>query len=157
MSTRSSARRRLLSSRVAALVLAALLLAAAGYDLAHRRIPNWLTFSGLLLGVFWHAVTGGGPGLVFALEGLGIAGLTVLLWMAKALGAGDVKLLGVVGVWMGPVFLLWTLLGTIFAGGLLALIALAVRRTCRGRMPLAPAVALGSAGAFFWLHLKLIF
>ena len=142
---------------MAVLALAALLLAAAGFDLAHRRIPNWLTFSGLLLGVFWHAVTGGGPGLVFALEGLGVAGLTMLLWMAKALGAGDVKLLGVIGVWMGPVFLLWTLLGTIFAGGLLALIALAVRRTCRGRMPLAPAVALGAAGAFFWLHLKLIF
>ena len=141
---------------MAALALAALLLAAAGYDLAHRRIPNWLTFSGLLLGLFWHAVTGGGPGLVFALEGLGVAGLTVLLWMAKALGAGDVKLLGVVGVWMGPVFLLWTLLGTIIAGALLALAVVVISRTRRGRMPLAPAVALGAAGAFFWLHLKLI-
>ena len=141
---------------MAALALAALLLAAAGFDLAHRRIPNWLTFSGLLLGLFWHAVTGGGPGLVFALEGLGVAGLTVLLWMAKALGAGDVKLLGVVGVWMGPVFLLWTLLGTIFAGALLALAVVVISRTCRGRLPLAPAVALGAACAFFWLHLKLI-
>ena len=141
---------------MAALALAALLLAAAGFDLAHRRIPNWLTFSGLLLGLCWHIVTGGGPGLVFALEGLGVAGLTVLLWMAKALGAGDVKLLGVVGVWMGPVFLLWTLLGTIFAGALLALAVVVISRTRRGRMPLAPAVALGAAGAFFWLHLKLI-
>ena len=141
---------------MAALALAALLLAAAGFDLAHRRIPNWLTFSGLLLGLFWHIVTGGGPGLVFALEGLGVAGLTVLLWMAKALGAGDVKLLGVVGVWMGPVFLLWTLLGTIFAGALLALAVVVISRTRRGRLPLAPAVALGAAGAFFWLHLKLI-
>ena len=141
---------------MAALALAALLLAAAGYDLAHRRIPNWLTFSGLLLGLFWHIVTGGGPGLVFALEGLGVAGLTVLLLMAKALGAGDVKLLGVVGVWMGPVFLLWTLLGTIFAGALLALAVVVISRTRRGRLPLAPAVALGAAGAFFWLHLKLI-
>ena len=141
---------------MAALALAALLLAAAGFDLAHRRIPNWLTFSGLLLGLFWHIVTGGGPGLVFALEGLGVAGLTVLLWMAKALGAGDVKLLGVVGVWMGPVFLLWTLLGTIFAGALLALAVVVISRTRRGRLPLAPAVALGAACAFFWLHLKLI-
>ena len=141
---------------MAALALAALLLAAAGFDLAHRRIPNWLTFSGLLLGLLWHIVTGGGPGLVFALEGLGVAGLTALLWMAKALGAGDVKLLGVVGVWMGPVFLLWTLLGTIFAGALLALAVVVISRTRRGRLPLAPAVALGAAGAFFWLHLKLI-
>ena len=141
---------------MAALALAALLLAAAGFDLAHRRIPNWLTFSGLLLGLFWHIVTGGRLGLVFALEGLGVAGLTALLWMAKALGAGDVKLLGVVGVWMGPVFLLWTLLGTIFAGALLALAVVVISRTRRGRMPLAPAVALGAAGAFFWLHLKLI-
>ena len=141
---------------MAALALAALLVAAAGFDLAHRRIPNWLTFSGLLLGLFWHAITGGVPGLVFALEGLGVAGLTALLWMAKALGAGDVKLLGVVGVWMGPVFLLWTLLGTIFAGALLALAVVVISRIPRGRLPLAPAVALGAAGAFFWLHLKLI-
>jgi len=141
---------------VAALALAALLLAAVGFDLAHRRIPNWLTFSGLLLGLFWHIVTGGRLGLVFALEGLGVAGLTALLWMAKALGAGDVKLLGVVGVWMGPVFLLWTLLGTIFAGALLALAVVVISRTPRGRLPLAPAVALGAVGAFFWLHLKLI-
>ena len=142
---------------MATAILAFLLLTAAGFDLAHRRIPNWLTLSGLLLGLLWHAITGGGPDLVFALEGLGVAGLTVILWMAKALGAGDVKLLGVIGVWMGPVFLLWALLGTIFAGGLLALALVVIRRTRVGRMPLAPAVALGAAFAFCRLHLGLLF
>jgi len=135
--------------------LAALLLPAAAFDLTLRRIPNELTLLSLLLGLLWHSATGGGPGLVFSLEGIGVAGITLLLWLLRALGAGDVKLLGAVGALMGPSFLLWTLLGTIFAGGLLAVATALTRGTLTGRMPLAPAIALGAAYAFLRLHLRL--
>ena len=33
------------------ILLAALALAAAAYDVRFRRIPNWLTLSGVLLGI----------------------------------------------------------------------------------------------------------
>lgn len=141
----------------AAEILAVLLLAASVFDLARQRIPNRLTLSGLLLGLLWHGLTTGWPGLAQSLEGLGIAGLTLLLWAARVLGAGDVKLLGVVGVWMGPVFLLWTLLGTIFAGGLLAVLVVCLRRSRKGRLPLAPAIALGATYAYCHLQLGTLF
>ncbi len=140
-----------------AAILAVLLLAASVFDLARQRIPNWLTLLGLLLGLLWHGLTAGGPGLAQSLEGLGVAGLTLFLWAAKALGAGDVKLLGVVGVWMGPVFLLWTLLGTIFAAGLLAIIVIGLRRTSKGHLPLAPAITLGATYAYCHLQLGTLF
>ncbi len=168
------------------LALAALLLLAAGFDLKRQRIPNTLTLAGLLLGLFWHGVAGGWPGLAVALEGIGVAALTLLFWLARSLGAGDVKLLGAVGALMGPLFLMWTLLGTIFAGAILAvatalargalrgtaanvLLALPLMQTVgvgaglsglaavsrAGRMPLAPAIALGAVFAFYRLHLRL--
>lgn len=142
---------------MAAAILALLLLAATGFDLARQRIPNWLTLSGLLLGLLWHSLTERGAGLVWSLEGLGVAGLALVLWAVKALGAGDVKLLGVVGVWMGPVFLLWALPGTFLAAGLQAMIVIGLRRTSKGRLPLAPAIALGAVYAFCRLHLGVLF
>ena len=138
-----------------ALALAALLLPATAFDLAQRRIPNGLPLLGVLMGLLWHGITSGGPGLVFSLEGIGLAALTLLFWMARALGAGDVKLLGAVGALMGPSFLLWTLLGAILAAGLMALMTALRRGKLTGQLPLAPAIALGAAFALLKLHLRL--
>jgi len=120
-----------------------LLTFAVVFDLRTRHIPNGLTLTGLLLGLLWHGASGV-PGLVFAVEGIGVASVMVIFWMARALGAGDVKLLGAVGALMGPVFLLWTVLGAIFAGGILSLAMVLARGTLKGRMPLAPVIALGA-------------
>lgn len=171
---------------MAALLLAGVLLLAVLFDLSTRRIPNGLTLAAMLAGVAWHGVTGGGWGLVLSLEGLSVAALGLTLWLARALGAGDVKLLGAVGALMGPIFLLWTLPGMIFAGALLALATALMRGVLRktvanvllalpvmqasgigagmsglesvsraGRMPMAPAIALGAVFAFYRLHLRL--
>ena len=140
-----------------ALALAALLIPAAAFDLARHRIPNGLTISGLLLGLLWHGIIGGGQGLIFSLEGIGLAALLLLCWLAHALGAGDVKLLGAVGALMGPTFLLWTLLGSVLSGGLLALVTVLMRGKLTGELPLAPAIALGAMFAFLRLHLRLLF
>ena len=52
------------------IVLVLLVLAAAVYDIRTRRIPNWLTASGVLAGLalntFLYPVL---PGLLFALKG----------------------------------------------------------------------------------------
>lgn len=128
-----------------------LLTVAVACDLRMRRIPNGLTLAGLLLGLLWHGISGM-PGLAFAMEGIGAASVTVIFWVARVLGAGDVKLLSAIGAIMGPVFLFWTLLGAIFAGGLLSLTLLCARGTLSGRMPLAPAIALGALFAAFRHH-----
>jgi len=166
------------------ILLAILLTLASSCDIRSHRIPNSLVLVGLGLGLVGHGWRGGGPGLLFSLEGIAVAGLALLPYALGGLGAGDVKLLGVVGALMGPDFLLWTLLGTVLAGGLLALAWAAQRGVLRetvtnallglhllglrvgvsalastslaGRMPLAPAITLGAVFAFYRLHGRLL-
>ena len=142
------------------IALALLLLAASACDLKTRRIPNGLAAAGLLAGLAGHAYLGGLPGVLWSLAGIAAALPLLLLYAARAFGAGDVKLLLAVGALMGPSFLLWTLFGAVCTAGLLAL-ASVVRRgrftlpppSKARRMPFAPAVALGAAFAFVHLHL----
>ena len=162
------------------LALVILLTLASVCDIRSHRIPNPLVLAGLVLGLVGHGWRGGGPGLLLSLEGVALAVLALLPYALGGLGAGDVKLLGAVGALMGPAFLLWTLPGTVLAGGLLALAWAAWRGVLRetvhntllglhligagagpgalasasraGKMPLAPAIALGAAFAFLRLH-----
>jgi len=101
----------------------ALTLSAALLDWRSRRIPNWLTMSGLFLGIVVHAVLSGWHGIRFALEGASL-GLAVLfpLVLLRGLGAGDWKLIGAVGAMLGPVLLLFVLLGSTFTAGFMAIV-----------------------------------
>jgi prepilin peptidase CpaA len=102
---------------------AVLLACAAGWmDLRSRRIPNWLTVPGLLLGIALRAATGGWIGLKAALLGAGLGLLLLLPFvLLKALGAGDWKLAGALGAFVGPGLLTDLLLASIFVAGLMAL------------------------------------
>ena len=101
----------------------ALTFLAALLDWRSRRIPNWLTVPGLFSGVLIHALIGGWHGTLFALEGAGLALLILFpLVMLRALGAGDWKLMGAVGAFVGPVMFLFVLLGSIFASGIMAVV-----------------------------------
>jgi prepilin peptidase CpaA len=117
----------------AALYLLLLALAVRS-DVRTRRIPNKLVLAGMLSGaalqlllpagegLFSHAF--GSLGLTQALAGLGL-GLLVLLPMYAlgVMGAGDVKLLAMAGVFLGPDEVLRAALLTMLAGGVLALAA----------------------------------
>lgn len=115
-------------------LLICLLVIAAWYDIKTRRIPNWLVLTGLLIGVLAHGLlpaglgfnntfVPGGLGWLAALQGTGI-GLAVLLplYLLRAMGAGDVKLMGMVGAFLGPVHVQGAILFTLLAGGLIALV-----------------------------------
>lgn len=131
-------------------ILAALLLAAVAFDLRRRRIPNALVLYGLALGLAFHAfapagqglLQGGGLGLAAALLG-GLAGLALFLpfYALRMLGAGDVKLLAMVGVWLGAAAVLQAALWTVLAGALLSLAAMlatgSLRRVGRNLRALA--------------------
>jgi len=58
-----------------------------------------------------------------SLEGAGL-GLVILLpfVLLRAMGAGDWKLMGAVGAFLGPMLLLFVLLGSVFVGGLMAVV-----------------------------------
>lgn len=101
----------------------ALTLSAALLDWRSRRIPNWLTVPGFLSGVTVHIVLNGWHGLLFSLEGSSLALILLFpLVGLRALGAGDWKLMGAVGSFLGWQLFLFVLLGSIFASGIMALI-----------------------------------
>ena len=114
------------------IILCALLALAVWNDLRTRRIPNAVVFGGAVLGLLFNTALPSGDGLfiqVFggigflsALAGLAL-GLCLLLPMyaMRALGAGDVKLMAMIGAFVGPGAVAGITLLTLLAGGVLAL------------------------------------
>ncbi len=98
--------------------------AAAVTDFRCRRIPNALTLTAFLAGVLFRLATGGPAGLLDA--GLGFAagfGTLFVLWICGGGGAGDVKLMGALGVWLGFSLTLAALVLAVVAVCLLSLAA----------------------------------
>ena len=111
------------------MVLLVMLLTAAVFDVLYRRIPNWLTVSGAVLGLAMNAVIGPPEaGIVFSLVGLAVAfGIYVALYAVRAMGAGDVKLMAAVGAMVGWRDWFGIFLITAIIGGAMALILVASR------------------------------
>lgn len=115
-------------------VLVALVVTAAIYDFRFRRIPNWLNLSGIILGLGLNT-------LLFAQHGLFASSLGTLvplflygpLYLLRAMGAGDVKLMMAVGSISGPQNWMGILVCTALSGGVLAIVVAArkgrLRRT----------------------------
>ena len=82
--------------------LEVLVIVAAIWDIRTRRIPNWLTLSGVVLGVALNTFLFEFSGLWFSLKRLGVAfGVYFVLYLLRAMGAGDVKLMAAVGAAAG--------------------------------------------------------
>jgi prepilin peptidase CpaA len=130
-----------------------LLATAVFHDVRARRIPNAVVFPGMLAALALHALVPagaglfaahpGGLGLASAFGGLGL-GLAFLmpLYVLRLMGAGDVKLLAMVGAFVGAGQILVVGIVTLIAGGVLALVFAAWQRKLRalvghpGRMAL---------------------
>ena len=107
---------------VMVMALAAVLVTAMWTDLRSSRIPNWLTFSAMGIGILVQAWIGGLHGALFSLAGLGAGlGLFVLPYVCRAIGAGDVKLMAAIGSIVGPAGALSVSILSVLAGGLYAL------------------------------------
>ena len=103
------------------LVLVALLLVAAGTDVRSRRIPNALVLAGAACGIGLSTADAGSAGLWQAVAGLALGtGVLLPAYAFGLLGAGDVKLFGAVGAFVGPAGLVGVLLGTFLIGGVMA-------------------------------------
>jgi prepilin peptidase CpaA len=102
------------------------LVAAAVSDVLTYRIPNWLTVSGMLAGVVastLDAPVAVMPTVLASLGGL-FVGLVCLmpLHALRLMGAGDVKLMAVVGAFIGFPAVLMAILFTLVAGGVMAVV-----------------------------------
>jgi prepilin peptidase CpaA len=92
-------------------------------DVRHHKIPNVLTFGAALLACAAHLMLAGPSGITVSVEGwlLGIA-LFFPFFALGGLGAGDVKLLGALGAWLGPGPIVFVALYSTLVGGVIALV-----------------------------------
>jgi len=100
----------------------ALALIAGWTDWRNRRIPNWLTVPGFFVGIAANVLMNGLAGLKTSLLGAGL-GLLVLLPFVflRSLGAGDWKLAGALGAFVGWEVILTLLMGSVLVAGGMAL------------------------------------
>ena len=111
------------------IILLVLVLPAAFIDLKSNRIPNILTFPGMLAALFYFSAANGLDGFFFSLKGIGLGiGLLLIPYMMGGMGAGDAKLMGVVGGFLGAKGVLAAFLFTAVIGGIHALCILLVYR-----------------------------
>jgi len=101
---------------------------AATTDCKTRRIPNLLTFPAFFAGLIYATLTCGFVGLADAFAGALLAmGPFVLMFLFAGGGAGDAKLMGALGAWLGVLGGAITLIAVMIAGGLLSLVFIVFR------------------------------
>ena len=85
-------------------VVLAMVLAAAVIDFRTRRIPNVITFPAMAAGLLIAGLVAGWAGLADAMAAGVLLGLPYLmLFLFAGGGAGDVKLMAALGMWLGLV------------------------------------------------------
>jgi prepilin peptidase CpaA len=102
-------------------ILVIFLIQAACFDIKSRRIPNKLVGVGFALSLSLHICWGSDP---FSAWGLGLLlgfGMLFPLYLVRAMGAGDVKLMAMAGAFLGPTSAFGAVLMTLIAGGALSI------------------------------------
>lgn len=123
-------------------------------DLRSGKIYNWLTYSAIVVGLAGHTYVGGlfgdrfDIGLAGSLAGLAVGFLPMLLVaLAGGINGGDVKLMGAVGALAGWQFAASTLLYSVLAAAVLAVIVMLRRGVFRRTFQ--------RVGLFVWQALSL--
>ncbi|MET3699122.1 prepilin peptidase CpaA [Bacillus oleivorans] len=104
-------------------------------DLRERRIYNKVIYPALVLTIIFHLADSGLSGMLFSLQGF-VIGMALLLipYLLGGIGAGDVKLLALVGAMKGTMFVLIAAVYMALIGGVLALGVLLFRRGVISRL-----------------------
>jgi leader peptidase (prepilin peptidase)/N-methyltransferase len=145
-------------------LLTLILIPVTFIDIDEKIIPNWLTFSGLIGGVtitlifqieLW----------LFMLQGMVVGGLFMALlmvlgkWLFKkeAMGMGDLKLLAMIGIYLGITgALLSVYIGAIIAFILIVIQLLSRRINLKETIPFGPFIAVGAL-VYIMIGSELIF
>ena len=115
------------------LLFACALIVLFAIDLEHHLLPNVITLPGIAVGLAFSALLP--PGIVDALIGTVIGG--GILWLigeayfrysgVEGMGGGDVKMLAMIGAFLGWKLVILTLVLSSFAGALVGLLVIAIQ------------------------------
>jgi len=116
------------------LLLASVLIALFAIDLEHHLLPNVVTLPGIVVGLAFSALLP--PGLTDALIGALVGG--GVLWLIgeayyrysgqEGMGGGDVKMLAMIGAFLGWKLVILTLVLSSILGSLIGVLVIAIRR-----------------------------
>ncbi|MBP7330952.1 MAG: prepilin peptidase [Firmicutes bacterium] len=102
-------------------VLLILLITCLYTDLTRRKIYNLALLPVLVIALVYHSASGGLPQGWWSLKGLALGtALLIIPFSMGGIGAGDVKLLGVVGACKGPEYVFMAFLAGAIAGGIIS-------------------------------------
>lgn len=137
---------------VSRVVFGAALIVLAAFDVKYRRLPNVITLPGIVIGFLFSLVTE--PGWQSSLIGIAVGGglpyaigeLYYRIRKREGVGMGDVKMLAMIGAFLGwPGAILTLLLGSI-AGSIVGLMMIALRRgDLQYALPFGTFLAAGAA------------
>lgn len=140
---------------VVLMLLGTALLIASFIDLAHKIIPDRITLPGILAGLaaslFLTPI-----GLVDALLGVGLGGglfFLVAILSRGGMGGGDIKLIAMIGAFLGWQAVLVTIFLGALCGALVGISLMLLKK--KGRkdpVPFGPFLALGALIAMVWGH-----
>ena len=142
----------LLASR---LFLLSALIVLAVTDLRVRLLPNAITLPGIVAGLAFGVVAP--PGIRGAVAGVIVGGLVPLVVAEiyyrvrgeEGLGLGDVKMLGMIGAFLGAPLALFTLFLASFVGVVVGLPLVAIKRDRRYQIPFGTLLAISAVLAVF--------
>jgi leader peptidase (prepilin peptidase)/N-methyltransferase len=120
-------------------------------DFQHKILPNVITLPGIAVGLLGNFIDG--PGWVNSLIGIGVGAGS--LWLIaeiyyrvrheEGLGMGDVKMLGMIGAFLGWKLVLLTLVIASFVGSIVGVMVLIVRKeSLKYAMPFGTFLAVGA-------------
>lgn len=139
------------------LLFAAAMVALFAIDLEHQLLPDAITLPGIVLGLVISLFLP--PGIVDALIGLLVGG--GFLWLVgeayfryageEGMGGGDVKMLAMIGAFLGWKLTILTLVLSSVAGSVIGLTVIALKRGgMKHALPFGTFLALGALAASLW-------
>lgn len=138
----------------ARLLFVCALIVLFGIDLEHQILPNAITLPGIVIGLAFSLVAS--PGWRASLLGVVLGGgvLYAIAWgyytlrKEEGLGMGDVKMLGMIGAFLGWQAVLLTLVLASFSGAIIGVAMIALQRgSMKYALPFGTFLAIGAVVA----------